>query len=76
MTHVGLLQPLLVMKTAKGIMLNSGHKRYLAIRKLAELNLPYKYMGKELLGQVPCQFINAYEDEDLFDLIREHELCI
>ena len=67
--EVGLLQPLLVMKTEKGIMLNSGHKRYLAIRKLTELNLPYKYMGKELLGQVPCQFINDYEDEDLFDLI-------
>ena len=26
-------------------------------------------MGKELLGQVPCQFINDYADEELFDLI-------
>lgn len=67
--EVGLLQPLLVMKTSDGIMLNSGHKRYLAIQKLTELNLPYKYMGKELLGQVPCQFINDYADEELFDLI-------
>ena len=31
--EVGLLQPLLVMKTEEGIMLNSGHKRYLAIKK-------------------------------------------
>ena len=67
--EVGLLQPLLVMKTEEGIMLNSGHKRYLAIRKLTDQGTPYKYMGKELFGQVPCQFINDFADEELFDLI-------
>ena len=67
--EVGLLQPLLVMKTDEGIMLNSGHKRYLAIRKLTEQGDSYRYMGKELFGQVPCQFINDFADEELFDLI-------
>ena len=67
--EVGLLQPLLVMKTDEGIMLNSGHKRYLAIRTLTDQGVSYKYMGKELFGQVPCQFINDFADEELFDLI-------
>ena len=67
--EVGLLQPLLVMKTEEGNMLNSGHKRYLAIQKLTEKGISYKYMGKELFGQVPCQFINDFADEELFDLI-------
>ena len=62
--EVGLLQPLLVMKTDEGIMLNSGHKRYLAIRKLTEQGDSYRYMGKELFGQVPCQFINDFADEE------------
>ena len=67
--EVGLLQPLLVMKTDEGIMLNSGHKRYLAIKTLTNQGISYKYMGKELFGQVPCQFINDFADEELFDLI-------
>ncbi len=67
--EVGLLQPLLVMKTDDGIILNSGHKRYLAIRQITEEGRSYRYLGKELTGVVPCQYLNDYADDETFDLV-------
>ena len=67
--EVGLLQPLLVMKTGNKIVLNTGHKRFRAIRKLTEMGESYTYLGKELLGQVPCQFLGDIAKDEMFDVI-------
>ena len=67
--EVGLLQPLLVMKVGDKIVLNTGHKRFRAIRKLTEMGESYKYLGKELLGQVPCQFLDDMAKDEMFDVI-------
>jgi ParB-like chromosome segregation protein Spo0J len=67
--EVGLLQPLLVMKTGNRIVLNTGHKRFLAIKRLTEEGKSYKYLGKELFGQVPCQFLDSLAENEMFDVI-------
>lgn len=67
--EVGLLQPLLVKKSGNRIVLNTGHKRFLAIKRLTEMGKSYKYLGKELSGQVPCQFIDDISENEMFDVI-------
>ena len=67
--EVGLLQPLLVKKTEDGYLLNSGHKRYLAIEKISRQGGSYMYLGKQLTGVVPCQYLDESIDSDEFGLI-------
>ena len=67
--EVGLLQPLLVKKTENGLLLNTGHKRFLALKKLSDEGRSYRYLGKELSGLAPCQYLYDEMDKDMFNLL-------
>jgi len=67
--EVGLLQPLLVKKTQNGYLLNTGHKRYLAIEQITREGGDYMYLGRRLKGLVPCQYLDESLAEDEFGLI-------
>ena len=62
--EVGLLQPLLVKKTQNGYLLNTGHKRYLAIEQITREGGDYMYLGRRLKGLVPCQYLDESLGED------------
>ncbi len=67
--EVGLLQPLLVQKTKDGYLLNTGHKRLQAIKRIRNQGRTFQYLGRELRDTVPCQYLKEDSDPEHFELM-------